>query len=202
MICATITLRAVFSLCAISHQIIYTKNTTWLLDSSCLLAASVIPFQLLDHGTLFVKWVFIMQTLHSLETRLNLQPYSKGQPVLFTRTLSCIQSKKWKWGKSTMHPGQLLGFCWRKRSVLPLVKTVATVYCCGSAPKMLPVSHGNLELAWNKLWANPAVLVQALCDLPLTPATKPTAEKQQRRAQALTDARFYLCCCYSVVARS
>lgn len=71
--------------------------------------------------------------------------------------------------------GQLFNFCWRKRSMLPLIYTVATVYCSGSAQKMLPVSHGNLELAWNKLWANPAVLIHALCDLPLTPAAKPTA---------------------------
>lgn len=42
---------------------------------------------------------------------------------------------------------------------------------------MLPVSHGNLELAWNKLRANPAVLIHALCDLLLEPAAKPTAEK-------------------------
>lgn len=60
---------------------------------------------------------------------------------------------------------------------------------------MLPVSHGNLELAWNKLRANPAVLIHTLCDLPLTPATKPAAEKQQWSAQALTRSCFYLHSC-------
>lgn len=67
---------------------------------------------------------------------------------------------------------------------------------------MLSVSHGNIQLAWNKLLANPAVLIRTLCDLPLTPATKPTAEEQQWGAQALTGARFYLHSCYSVVACS
>jgi len=42
---------------------------------------------------------------------------------------------------------------------------------------MLPVSHGNLKLAWNKLRANPAVLFHALCVSPLKPAAKPTAKK-------------------------
>lgn len=42
---------------------------------------------------------------------------------------------------------------------------------------MLPVSHGNPELAQNKWQADPAVLIHALCDLPLKLATKPTEEE-------------------------
>lgn len=53
---------------------------------------------------------FMMQTLHPLETRLNLLPHSKQQIALFSRILSCFQSKKWKWGKKlSIHPQH---FCW------------------------------------------------------------------------------------------
>lgn len=79
----------------------YNPAVGFQLSLSCL-CSSFPAFWLPWH---FVKWVFIMQTLHSLETRLNLQPYSKGLPVVFTRILSCIQSKKWKWGKSIINPG-------------------------------------------------------------------------------------------------
>lgn len=55
-------------------------------------------------------WGFMMQTLHPLETRLNLLPHSKQQIALFSRILSCFQSKKWKWGKKlSIHPQH---FCW------------------------------------------------------------------------------------------
>lgn len=93
-----------------------------------------------------------MQTLLSLETRLDLQHYSKGQPVLFTTALSCIQSKKWKWVKSTTHPGY---FCWsahrlllwRKRSVLPLVNRGTTVYAVGVPEKcfLSPMATSSLH---------------------------------------------------------
>lgn len=68
---------------------------------------------------------------------------------------------------------------------------------------MLPVSHGNLELARNKSRANPAVLIHALCDLPFKPSAKSTAEKlQQWSALALTDEYCYLSSCYSAAASS
>lgn len=184
----------------------YAKNATWLLDSSCLLASSVIPFQSSDyHGTLqsgillcrpCIRWK--LGWTYSLTAKGSLS--SLPGPWAASKVRSDSGGK----APSTLgsFAGQLVGFCRRKGSVLPLLNTVATVYCCGSARKMLPVSHGNLELSWNKLWANPAVLIHALCDLPLTPAAKPTAEEQQWSEQALTDARFYLWNCYSVVACS
>lgn len=106
-LCYNHTENCFFPACHLSPNNIYKEYNLavgFQLSLSCL-CNSFPAFGLPWH---FVKWVFIMQTLLSLETRLNLQPYSKGQLVLFTRTLSCIQSKKWKWGKSTIHPGQ---FC-------------------------------------------------------------------------------------------
>ena len=79
----------------------------FLLPLKCLLD-TLTALRLLWH--IIAMCFFIMQTLHPLETRLNLLPYSKQQITLFSRTWGCIWSKKCKWGKNlSIH---LQHFCW------------------------------------------------------------------------------------------
>lgn len=152
------------------------------------------------------KWVFIMQTLHSLETRMNLQPYSKGQLVLFTMTLSCIQSKTWKWGKSTIHPGH---FCWSAlQLLLKETQHAATHLYSGNSLLLWECPKNASCFPWQP-WACMEQIVSKSCctyscSLWFTTHTccKTNSKKQQRSARALTDARFYLHGCYSLVSCS